>query len=455
MRFERFNPTLKEAIMRMHNSHWNLVLVIVLLFVTVQVSWVSGAAPARVSLLIRYKNPPGLSEEMFVRQVGGHVKYRYHLVNAMAVSIPETVVPQLIHDSRIAKIEPDLPIRAADEELDNSWGVTRIGAGNLHQESITGEGIGIAIIDSGINYNHPDLPKFTPDPSGSYYAGGYDFIENDDDPMDVYGHGTHVAGIACALDNGNGDPDGSYGVVGVAPACALYSLRVLDDAGWGNSSDLIAALQWALDEKIPVANLSLGWDRYPGETVEEAFYNAEQQGMVIVAAACNNGKWHGRGENVCYPGKFPSVIAVAATDSKDIRASFSSTGPEVELAAPGVSVLSTWNDDSGYALPEPVCRTEDGVQACYKFGSGTSMASPHVAGTAALMIQSGSITDLNSNGRINDEIRQILIDTADDLGDAGWDPWYGYGLVNNRQNQHLHHPLHQHLRQHPHPRPLH
>jgi hypothetical protein len=113
---------------------------------------------------------------------------------------------------------------------------------------------------------------------------------------------------------------------------------------------------------------------------------------------------------------------VAATDAADRRASFSSTGDQVELAAPGVSVLSTWNDNTGYLDPQPVCHTEDGIQACYKYGSGTSMASPHVAGTMALILAANP-------GWTNDQVRARLQATADDLGDTGWDPQYGFGLV--------------------------
>ncbi len=231
------------------------------------------------------------------------------------------------------------------------------------------------------------------------------------------------------MDNDNGLEDGPFGVVGVAPACSLYALKVLDDAGWGVSSNLIGALEWAVEHGIQVANLSLGWDQNPGSIVEEAFNKAYDAGIVIVAAACNNGNRAGKGETVCWPGKFGSVIAVAATDGDDRRATFSSTGVEVELAAPGVSVFSTWNDSTGYYAPDPVCHLENGVEACYKEGSGTSMASPHVAGVAALIIKAG-IEDTNGDGRVNDEVRSVLIATAHDLGASGWDPLYGYGLVN-------------------------
>jgi subtilisin len=349
--------------------------------------------------------------------MGGSVKYTYHLVPAIAATLPEPAVFALEANPHVTRVELDRQMRALDIELDNAWGVTRVGAGTVHNGGNKGAGIKLAIIDSGINYDHPDLDD--------NYQGGWDFVGvGDADPMDVYGHGTHVAGAACAEDNDNGvnDDTGQYGVVGVAPACALYALRVLDDNGFGDASDLIAALQWAVDNGIEVANLSLGWDLNPGDTVRAAFDNAEDAGLVIVAAACNNGNPPGRGDNVCYPALYDSVIAVAATDASDRRAKFSSTGDQVELSAPGVSVFSTWNDDTGYYDPQPVCRTEEGVQACYKYGSGTSMASPHVAGTAALILAA-------NDGWTNDQVRAQLRATADDLGATGWDPQYGFGLV--------------------------
>ncbi|MGC9333799.1 MAG: S8 family serine peptidase [Anaerolineae bacterium] len=370
--------------------------------------------PERVKVLIAFGHQPGPAEEAWVRGMGGSVKYTYHLVPAIAATLPEAAIPALMANPHVIRVEPDRQMRAMDIELDNAWGVTRIGAGTVHDDGNTGTGIKLAIIDSGINYYHPDLD--------GNYAGGWDFDEGDDDPMDVYGHGTHVAGTACAEDNDNGDPDGPYGVVGVAPGCALYALRVLDDAGFGDASTLIAALEWTVVHGIQVANLSLGWDQDPGETVALAFDNAEAAGLVIVAAACNNGNRPGKGDNVCYPALYDSVIAVAATDEGDQRASYSSTGAQVELAAPGVAVFSTWSDDTGYYDPQPVCREEEGVQACYKYGSGTSMAAPHVAGTAALILAANP-------GWTNAQVRAQLQATADDLGEAGWDPLYGYGLV--------------------------
>ncbi len=394
-------------------------------------------------VLIAFDKPVGPSEQALVRAHGGKIKYSYSIVDAIAATLPAGAIEGLSHNPRVASIDLDDTVYAVDDELDNSWGVRRIGAGDVHASTTLnmnkGAGVKIGIIDSGINYNHPDL--------NDNYRGGYDFYYYDNDPMDVYGHGTHVAGIACAEDNNNGVKDASgkplYGVVGVAPNCDLYSLRVLNENGVGYWSDIIAAVQWSTGALVyleawgttpatttqgvtmDVINLSLGKDRDPGSIVKQAFDNAEAKGVVIVAAAGNSGTLSGKGKNVIYPAKFASVIAVAATDSTDKRASFSSTGPEVELAAPGVSVYSTWNNNTSYSNPQPVCNASGD---CYKYGSGTSMASPHVAGVAALVIATG-VTDTNRNGRKNDEVRKVMNDTAKDLGSVGRDYQYGYGLV--------------------------
>ncbi len=390
-------------------------------------------------VLIAFDKPVGPSEQALVRAHGGKIKYSYSIVDAIAATLPAGAIEGLSHNPHVTAIDLDDTVYAVDIELDNSWGVKRIGAGTVHTDYANkGAGVKIGIIDSGVNYLHPDL-------NANFDSTnlGYDFYYYDYDPMDVYGHGTHVAGTACAEDNGNGSVDPKLGVVGVAPECNLYSLRVLNENGVGYWSDIIAAVQWSTGAtmqiknvftgeiltvqgvKMDVINLSLGQARDPGTIVKQAFDNTEAKGVVIVAAAGNSGTPSGKGKNVIYPAKFASVIAVAATDSADKRASFSSTGPEVELAAPGVSIYSIWNDNTSYSNPQPVC---DALGDCYKYGSGTSMASPHVAGVAALVIATG-VLDTNGNGRINDEVRAVMNSTATDLGSVGRDYQFGYGLV--------------------------
>ncbi|MFC1971098.1 S8 family serine peptidase [Chloroflexota bacterium] len=352
---------------------------------------VAASPPQMVKVLIGFDRQPGPDEVAVVHGAGGSIKHTYHLVPAIAASIPEAAIQGLLRNPKVTRIEPDITVYAIDTELDNSWGVKHIGAGIVHGDGNKGTGVKIAIIDSGIDYNHLDLDD--------NYAGGYDFFNDDADPMDVDGHGTHVAGTIAAEDNGSG-------VIGVAPEAEIYALKALE-GGTGDYSDVIDAIQWAVDNGIQVTNNSYGSSGYPGATVKAAFDNAYAAGVIHVAAAGNSGNLWGIGDNVIYPARWDSVIAVAATDTSDNRARWSSTGPDVELSAPGVNINSTL-PGGGYGRM-----------------SGTSMASPHVSGTAALVIASG-ITD-------NDVVRQKLVDTANDLGDTGLDPKYGYGLVDAAQ----------------------
>lgn len=359
---------------------------------------VAAQAPDRLDVLIGFDRPPGAAEENLVRAFGGSIKYTYHLVSAIAANIPETAVAGLLRSQRIIRVELDGQFHAVDLELDAAWGVKRIGAGNVHfvggcvpniGGNCTGDGVKVAVIDTGIDYNHPDLD--------GNYAGGYDFANDDNDPMDDHSHGTHVAGTIAAEDDGSG-------VVGVAPKASVYGLKVLKASGSGSFSDIIAALQWTVDNGIQVTNNSYGSSMDPGSTVQAAFDNSYAAGVLHIAAAGNSGTRKGKGNNVIYPARWGSVVAVAATGSTDTRASFSSTGPANELAAPGVSIKSSV-PGGGYGTM-----------------SGTSMASPHAAGTAALIIAAGYVTSAN-------DVRLRLQDTADDLGDPGRDNQYGYGLV--------------------------
>lgn len=339
----------------------------------------------KIKVLIGFTRQPGPSEEALVRGVGGKIKYTYHLVPAIAAEVPEAAIDGLRRNPKVRAVEPDLQVHAIDAELDNSWGVKRIGAGKVHDGGNKGTGVKVAIIDSGIDYTHPDLDD--------NYVGGYDFVNSDADPMDDNGHGTHVSGTVAAEDD-------DVGVVGVAPEARLYGLKILGSDGSGSYSDVIAALQWSVDSGIQVTNNSYGSSGDPGSTVQAAFDNSAAAGILHAAAAGNSGNPPGKGDNVGYPARYESVIAVAATDKDDKRARFSSTGPDVELAAPGVSINSTK------------------LGGGYVEYSGTSMAAPHVAGAAALVIAAGFA-----------DVRTQIQSTADDLGVTGQDSQYGFGLV--------------------------
>jgi subtilisin family serine protease len=297
------------------------------------------------------------------------------------------------------------------------WGVDRIDAElvwdansdlTLDSGAITGLGVKLGIVDTGIDKDHPDLQ--------ANIKGGRNFVAKGGPPWnpkidpeawdDDNGHGSHVAGIAAAVEN-------EEGVIGVAPQAYLYAVKVLDRTGSGYLSDVIAGIEWCIDpngdgdtsDRMDVINLSLGTTTdYP--ELHDAIIAADNAGIVVVAAAGNES-----GGEVIYPAKYAEAIAVSATDATDTIASFSSTGTEVELAAPGVDVYSTYKDGE------------------YETLSGTSMAAPHVAGTAALVIATG-IADANGDGVVtNTEVRQHLQNTADDLGTTGKDDLYGHGLV--------------------------
>ena len=325
----------------------------------------------------------------YVRERGGRVRRSYRHLPAAAAELSESQISRFRADPRVAYIEEDGEVHALDTEteLDNSWGVKHIGAGDVHPYNNKGAGINVAIIDTGINYGHPDL--------GNNYKGGYDFVNDDDNPMDDNGHGTHCAGIVAAEENGQG-------VIGVAPEASLYAVKVLDSGGSGYLSDVVAGIEWAINHSMDIISMSLGTD-YNYQTLRHACDNAYAAGILLVAAAGNDySTRRGRErDTVDYPARYDSVIAVGATNDADVKASWSSTGSALELAAPGVNIYSTYLGNG------------------YTTKSGTSMACPHVAGVAALILVAGS--DVG--------VRTTLQDTADDLGDSGWDNWYGYGLV--------------------------
>jgi len=351
-----------------------------------------GPPDGLVKVLVGFKQKPGPAEQAVVKGVGGQIKYTYNLIPAIAASVPEVAIEALKKNPNITHVELDSMVYALlDGELDNSWGVKRIGAGIVHDSGNKGVGVKVAIIDSGVDYGHVDL-----DASFDSSLLGYDFVNTDTDPMDDNGHGTHVAGIVAAEDNGEG-------VVGVAPGASLYALKVLDSKGSGRYSDVIAALEWCVNNDIQVTNNSYGSSGDPGVIVKNAFDNAYSAGILHIAAAGNSGNLTGKGDNIIYPAAYDSVIAVAATDQSDKRASWSSTGPDLELAAPGVAIYSTYIGD-------------------YATLSGTSMASPHVAGVAALVWA-------KNLGLSNEAVRIQMRDTADDLGASGRDSLYGCGLV--------------------------
>jgi len=270
------------------------------------------------------------------------------------------------------------------------WGIDRIDA-DLAWATSSGSGIKVAVVDTGIDARHPDLvANIKGGKSTVLYTTSY----NDDN-----GHGTHVAGIIAAVNN-------QIGVVGVGPKISLYSVKVLDRNGSGYLSDIIEGLDWAIANGIQVVNMSLGTTSNV-RSFHDAVQRVNSAGIVQVAAAGNDGK------AVNYPAAYPEVIAVSATDNNNLIASWSSRGSAVDLAAPGVNIYSTYKGST------------------YKTLSGTSMACPHVAGAAALVLTVPEKCDFDHSGACSPfEVQQRLEQTAEDLGVLGKDTLYGAGLVN-------------------------
>lgn len=362
---------------------------------------VGTEATAARKIVIFKENLPGSERAAAVRAAGGQVLGDLKLIHGVAATLPDAAAQRLAARGDVVSIEVDYlrelvappqtppgqdktkpaPTPQPDQTLE--WNVDRIDAEAAWAAGITGAGVKLAIIDTGVG-PHPDLSL----------AGGFNatFQGRASDYKDLYGHGTHCAGIAAALNN-------SIGVVGVAPGARLYSVRVMDKAKLIYDSYIIRGLQWCMDNGIQVASMSLGGDS-PG-ALGTACQAAADAGIILVAAAGNDGG------AVDYPAAFPSVIAVSATNRDDGIAYFSSRGPEVELAAPGVNVRST------------CASTLDAGGDGYEVLSGTSMATPHVAGAACLAIAAGK-----------PNVRTLLQQTADPLGAANL---FGYGLVDAEQ----------------------
>jgi thermitase len=246
----------------------------------------------------------------------------------------------------------------------------------------------VAVVDSGVATDHPDLKdKLVP---------GYNFVANSEDVSDDLGHGTHVAGVIAA------GTDNSIGIASVSFRTRIMPVKVLNSKGYAKYSDVAKGIIYAADHGAKVINLSLGG--YASSYYLQAAVNyAWQKGAVVVAAAGNNNT-----SRPFYPAACANVIAVSATDRNDTKASFSNYGSYISVAAPGVGIYSTyWCRGANY----------------YASMSGTSLATAHVSGVAALLFsQDGT--------RSNAVVRNLIEGTADDLGDPGWDRYYGHGRVN-------------------------
>jgi subtilisin family serine protease len=343
------------------------------------------------------------------------------------------------NDKNVEYAEPNYIIPTSlipnDSNFDQQWALNNTGqtAGMVDADIDAPEAwdietgdsqIIIAVIDTGVDWDHPDLAANIwinsdeiegdgLDNDGNGYIDdyrGWDFVSvssssvypgedpgpRDNDPMDFHGHGTHVSGIIGAV------TDNSRGMAGITWDCRIMAVRAgyKNTSGYGvlRHSDIAPAIMYAVDNGANIINMSFGGS--VSSTIKNAIDYAYSGDVTSIAAAGNENYSY-----KTYPAAYDEVIAVSATGHNDSKASFSNYGSWIDVAAPGVNIYSTLFDDT------------------YASWSGTSMAAPHACGVAALVLSKNSSFS-------NEQVRQVLRVSTDDLGDSGWDQYFGYGRIN-------------------------
>jgi serine protease AprX len=381
-----------------------------------------------VRVIVQYKHIPTAVHYSTMKGRGARLHTTLHMISGAAFTIPVNALPALEADPEIKSVTIDHPIAVMDDLTNSATGVS-----SAWNAGFTGAGIGVAVIDSGINDSHPDLWDSTHTSSRVLYHQdftGTATTNSNGAKYDLYGHGTHVAGIIA----GNGYLSGGH-YSGVAPEASLIDLRALDANGAGTDSTVIAAIQQAITLKnaynIRIINLSLGRGipaSYTQDPLCQAVEAAWKNGIVVVVAAGNLGRLSVYGSNgfgtITAPGNDPFVITVGATKSNgsatpqaETKASYSSKGPTTydhvlkpDLMAPGSAIVSLAAPGATLeaSYPNDVVTGTDG-KADYFTLSGTSMATPAVAGAAALLLE-------EQNTLTPDQVKARLMKTAYKMG---------------------------------------
>ena len=334
----------------------------------------------------------GLTDAEFARTLAPHGgkgrkvgQSRLQVVDLPAGVSEKAVVEHLSRNPNVKFAELDRLVKPSfvsnDPYFGSEWHLSKVGASTAWDVS-QGAGVVIAILDSGVDGSHPDL--------AAQMVPGYNFYDNNTNTADVNGHGTAVAGVAAATTNN------ATGVAGIAGQAKIMPVRIADANAWAYYSTIAQGLTWAADNGARVANCSYSGVAGSSSIQSAAQYMKSKGGLVFVAAGNN-----GIDENIT---PTTTMIPVSATDSNDVRTSWSSYGSFVAMSAPGI----TWTTSRG---------------GFYDQWQGTSFSSPLTAGVAALMMAAKPSLD-------GSQIEQMMYSTATDLGAAGRDPYYGYGRVN-------------------------
>lgn len=319
---------------------------------------VPGEIVVKLKKAMGIKSVPNMMHMEAIEDLGNTSVYK-----VPAGETVEEALAKLRKDPNVVYAEPNYIYRAFgasakrtvnDPKFGDLWGMTKIQAPQAWDTTTGKSEVLVAVIDTGVDYNHPDLQ--------GQVVKGPDFGNNDADPMDDQGHGTHVAGTIAALgDNGKG-------VVGVAYNTKILAIKVLGSDGSGDMAAIAKGVLKAHEMGAKVINMSLGGEQ-DAQTIRDAIDQVTAKGSLVVVAAGNENTTRNT-----YPAAYASVLSVGATDTSDRRASFSNYGTYVDIAAPGTGILSSTEKD-------------------YKKHDGTSMASPHAAGVAALLLaQKGDLT---------------------------------------------------------------
>ncbi|MDZ4209904.1 MAG: S8 family peptidase [Candidatus Curtissbacteria bacterium] len=350
-------------------------------------------------ILVRFK--PAVSADLENRihqQLGTSIKARIGRINVEVVNVPKDMVLDYVSkfkaNQNVEFAEPDYKIYALeipnDPYFSNQWGMIKIQAPEAWGLSHGLSAVKIAVVDTGIDNNHEDL--------AGKVVGRVNFTTSLTDD-DIFGHGTHVAGIAAAITNN------SLGVAGLGYQSSLMSVKVLDNNGSGYTSDVAKGITYAADNGANVINLSLGGSS-GSTTLQDALNYAWGKGVVLACAAGNSGN-----SAPLYPAYYPVCISTAATDSSDKKASWSSYGSSVDVAAPGDNIFST--------LPNHPYNM--GTVLNYGYASGTSMATPHVAGLAGLLFGANPLLT-------NTQVRAAIENNADAISGTG--TYWQFGRIN-------------------------